>query len=365
MLAIKKTPGKKRESKSVSKYGELKSSMLSRGQRNALARSMTETRISSFMHLNLDEQTYKKTPDAQSLSYDLHFWLGENTSQDEAGTAAYKTVELDDHLEGTPVQYREVQGSESSRFLSYFPRFVCLRGGVSTGFHHVTSAPPPNVHRLYKISLSRETSGHGRPHLQVREVSAEGGSLVEGAVFILDKGTAVWQFNTKSSVGQEKFRAAEFAHSLLSEREGHKEEVPHVYDEGANGASKFLAEFGLEVMPARAAVSSAKTVATPTLYRVSDASGTAIFEPVDPAARSSLVSSDVFLLDHSSSSAHPAIYIWIGKSASLTEQRLALQYAQNFAHKRQAEGGSLKVSISLVKVKEGHESDAFIHAFDA
>jgi Gelsolin repeat len=41
-------------------------------------------------------QTYKKKPDSENLSYDLHFWLGEETSQDEAGTAAYKTVELDD-----------------------------------------------------------------------------------------------------------------------------------------------------------------------------------------------------------------------------------------------------------------------------
>ena len=40
--------------------------------------------------------TYQKTPDSEALSFDLHFWLGENTSQDEAGTAAYKTVELDD-----------------------------------------------------------------------------------------------------------------------------------------------------------------------------------------------------------------------------------------------------------------------------
>jgi gelsolin len=49
----------------------------------------------SYIVLN----TYKKE---NALKWDVHFWLGTFTSQDEAGTAAYKTVELDDHLKGAP-----------------------------------------------------------------------------------------------------------------------------------------------------------------------------------------------------------------------------------------------------------------------
>jgi len=65
----------------------------------------------SYIVLN----TYKKK-DGDALAWDVHFWLGKYTTQDEAGTAAYKTVELDDLLRGAPVQHRKYRDTKVTSF---------------------------------------------------------------------------------------------------------------------------------------------------------------------------------------------------------------------------------------------------------
>jgi len=80
--------------------------------------------------------TYKEQG-KDALKWDLYFWLGKHTTQDEAGTAAYKTVELDTLLNDGPVQHREVMGYESDGFLALFPNIRIMEGGVDSGFKHV------------------------------------------------------------------------------------------------------------------------------------------------------------------------------------------------------------------------------------
>ena len=58
--------------------------------------------------------------DGKKDCYIIYYWLGSNSSQDEQGAAALRTIELDQRLGGTPVQVRVVQGKEPTHFTAMF-----------------------------------------------------------------------------------------------------------------------------------------------------------------------------------------------------------------------------------------------------
>ena len=60
--------------------------------------------------------TYKKDPaHSDALAFDIHFWIGHESTQDEYGTAAYKTVELDHFLNDEARQHRETHQTDGTR----------------------------------------------------------------------------------------------------------------------------------------------------------------------------------------------------------------------------------------------------------
>jgi len=287
--------------------------------------------------------TYKKD---DKILYNVHFWLGENTTLDEAGTAAYKTVELDDYLDGLPVQFREVQGSESEAFMKLFDKYEVLSGGVDTGFKHVEpeSYKPRLLHIKGKLNKTI-----------VRQVPATTDSLNLGDVFILDSGLKLYTFQPSGAGIGEKAMATQLARAIDDQR-GSKVEI-NVFNETDKDAA---AEFFWSFLGGRKPIKSAKEGGDDAdlkekkkVLKVSDASGTLKTEEV-PFARKSLHTADVFVVD-----AIHSIYVWVGSTASPAERKSGVQIAQSYLN----QCGGRNKATPIVRVLQGGENEEFEAAF--
>ena len=130
--------------------------------------------------------TYLKDPTTQALAWDVHFWIGSESTADEYGTAAYKAVELDTKLGGEPVQHREVEGRESELFRGYFNRLMYLKGGAASGFTHVEAS-------VRETSLMQVKGRAG--NIALKQVDTSRSAMNSGDVFILDCEEAIYQWN--------------------------------------------------------------------------------------------------------------------------------------------------------------------------
>jgi len=298
--------------------------------------------------------TYKKKPDSDALAWDVHFWLGKFTSQDEAGTAAYKTVELDDVLGGHVCQHREVQGYESDMFMGYFKNHITLLdGGVDSGFHHVE--PTKYQPRLLHLK--------GKKKVRVTQVELKITSMNSGDVFLLDVGLTVFQFNGRQAGPQEKMKGAQTSRAISDERKGQAKVI--VIEEGeksdsddaifwkllgGEGKLKTAEEGGLDD-EAEKEVAKVKK-----LMRLSDRSQKMLFEEVasgNNIKRSHLDSNDVFIFDDGAE-----VFAWIGKHATPEEKRKSLAFAQDYLTKF-----NRPMWTPICRILEGGENETFENAF--
>ncbi|KAH6680646.1 hypothetical protein B0J14DRAFT_270055 [Halenospora varia] len=300
----------------------------------------------------------------EKLGHEIFFWLGSKTSQDEAGTAAYKTVELDEFLKGVAIQHREVQQDLSEDFLSLFPRIKILSGGVRSGFRHVeTDAEPKEVTTLLRV-FKHPSIGRSQP-VVVYEVEPTWKSLDEDDVFILDKGDKIWVWQGKKCSPMEKAKAAQVVHDMtlakhidvevLSQTDSRSGLVVKLLGGEAAAQTDFRAPRPLSTSHASNEGATSRPL---QLFRLSDATDSLSFDLVKQQSvqLADFDTNDVFLLDLGK-----IIWVWRGLSASEREKKSWINVSQSYVF--QLPPGS--ESTPIATVVEGNESQPFLTAVGA
>ncbi|XP_068658853.1 villin-2 isoform X2 [Aristolochia californica] len=252
--------------------------------------------------------------------YDIHFWIGKDTSQDEAGTAAIKTVELDAALGGRAVQHRELQGHESDKFLSYFkPCIMPLEGGVASGFKKYEEEKFET--RLYVC--------RGKRVVKLKQVPFARSSLNHDDVFILDSENKIFQFNGANSNIQERAKALEVIQYLKDSYHEGKCDVA-IVDDGKLQAESDSGEFWVllggfaPIGKKNASEDEASLEYTSgKLYSIIDGQVKMVAE--DSLSKLMLENNKCYLLDCGAE-----VFVWVGRVTQVEDRKAASQAAEEF-----------------------------------
>ncbi|XP_066179069.1 villin-1 [Sylvia atricapilla] len=290
-----------------------------------------------------------------NFSYDIHYWLGKESSQDEQGAAAIYTTQMDDHLGSVAVQHREVQGHESETFRAYFKQgLIYKKGGVASGMKHVETNTY-NIQRLLHVK--------GKKNVVAGEVEMSWKSFNRGDVFLLDLGQLIIQWNGPDSNRQERLGAMNLAKDIRDRERGGRAKVGVVdgEDEDASpGLMKVLKHVLGEKRDIQPAIPDEKVdqilKSSLKLYHVSDASGNLIIQEVAirPLTQDMLLHEDCYILDQGGI----RIFVWKGKNASKEEKQQAMSRALGFIKAK-----NYPDSTSVETENDGSESAIFRQLF--
>ncbi|WJX96600.1 Villin-4 [Trifolium repens] len=284
-----------------------------------------------------------------ALRHDIHYWLGKDTSQDEAGAAAIKTVELDAVLGGRAVQYREVQGRETEKFLSYFkPCIIPQEGGAASGFKHVEAEEHKT--RLFICK--------GKHVVNVKEVSFARSSLNHDDIFILDTESKIFQFNGSNSCIQERAKALEVVQYIKDTYHDGKCEVASIEDGrlmADSEAGEFWALFGgFAPLPRKTVSDDEKTIDShpPKLLCVVNRKADPI--ETDSLTKELLDTNKCYILD-----CGLEVFVWLGRNTPLDERKSASGATDELV------SSTNRPKSQIIRVIEGFETVMFRSKFDS
>lgn len=291
-----------------------------------------------------------------SLSYNIHYWIGSQSTQDEQGSAAIYTVQLDEFLGSSPVQYREVQDHESDTFKGYFKQgIIYKKGGVASGMRH-TETNTYDVKRLLHVK--------GNKRVIAKEVEMSWKSFNLSDVFLLDLGKTIIQWNGPKSNRQERLKGMLLAQDIRDRERGGRAEI-RVVEGDAESSSPQAMELMTETLgertvalkdgPPDEAVDQEQKGQL-TLYQVSDADGQMRVTEVAtrPLVQDLLTHDDCYILDQGG----VKIFVWKGKKANKEERQAAMTRALDFIKAK-----NYPITTNVETVNDGAESALFKQLF--
>lgn len=277
------------------------------------------------------------------VNQDLHFWLGEHSSQDERGAAAYQTVFLDDQLGGRPVQYREVQHYESPKFMSLFPNLQYLNGGVDSAFNKV--GPKQYKPRLLHLK--------GKRNVRVAEVPLKAESMNQGDVFILDCGLKLYQWNGSHANKFEKAKGLEVLQNIKDNERNGQAEIFVLESSNETNADFWNILGGKKpIKGADEGGSDDEVKVEPTKLFL--ANGNNLTEvATGEFERGALNTHDIFVVDKSNE-----VFLWLGKAANKESKKNIMRQASEFLR-----SSGRPDHTPVVRVTEGAEPVNFTSCF--
>ncbi|XP_075989763.1 gelsolin-like isoform X2 [Anticarsia gemmatalis] len=298
------------------------------------------------------------TGDDNHLAWDIHFWLGSKTSQDEAGSAAVLTVNMDDEqFHGHAVQHREVQGYESKQFLDYFqPAIRYLDGGHASGFNHVTINEGADK-RLFQIK--------GKRNVRVRQVDASADSLNKGDCFILDINHEIYLYVGDNAKSVERLKAITVANQIRDQDHNGRASIEIIdADSKESDFEKFFEALGSGDKDSVAEATEGGddeefergATSEVSLSEISDSSGSLkITKLPAPFTQDLLNTKECYILDTGS---YSGIYVWVGRESNEKEKAEAMKKAEQYLKTHDYPDW-----VHVTKVPQGVESTAFKQHF--
>ncbi|URD82046.1 Villin headpiece domain [Musa troglodytarum] len=318
-------------------------------------------RIENFQPVPLPKSDYGKfysgdsyiilqtTSGKGGYGYDIHFWIGKDSSQDEAGTAAIKTVELDAVLGGRAVQHRELQGFESDKFLSYFkPCIIPLEGGFTSGFKK-----PEEQKFETRLYICR-----GKRVAKIKQVPFARSSLNHDDVFILDTEKKIYQFNGSNSNVQERAKALEVIQHLKDKYHDGTCDVAIIDDgklQAESDSGEFWVLFGGFAPIGKKVFTEDDLVLETAPVKIYSINGGQLKLEEDNPSKALLENNKCYLLDCGAE-----IFVWVGRVTQVDDRKAASKAAEDFI----IDQNRPKMTC-ITQVIQGYETQSFKSNFES